>query len=113
MAGELSGAPAGCRDARIKGDVRTREKSELDAVLQVEVDNGAMLELGANNAFGLKAEPIAVELERHLQVVNSQCDDSDSRFHSWILLVSIIGQSDKKMLASSKPPVSRPLAIFR
>jgi hypothetical protein len=42
---ELSGALSGCRDARIKGDVRTREKIELDAVLQVELDNGTMLEL--------------------------------------------------------------------
>lgn len=57
-----------------------------------------MLELGANSPFGLKAEPIAVELERHLQVVNSQCNDSDSRFRSWILLISIIRQSAKKML---------------
>jgi hypothetical protein len=94
MAGELSGAPAGCRDARIKGDVRTREKSELDAVLQVEVDNGAMLELGANNAFGLKAEPIAVELERHLQVVNSQRDDS--AFTVGFSLSRLLGRATKR-----------------
>lgn len=55
---ELSGAPAGCRDVRIRGDVRTREKSELNAVCcGLKFDDGAMLELGANNAFGLKADP--------------------------------------------------------
>src|SRR5215469_14575354 len=93
---ELGGAPGGCRDARIKAEVRTREKSKLHAMLQVEDNNGAMLEFGANNAFGFKPESIAVELERRLQVVNSQCDHSDSRLHRSILLISIVRPSDKR-----------------
>ncbi len=41
-----------------------------------------MLKLCANNAFRFQAKPIAIELERPLQVINSNSDKSDSRLHA-------------------------------
>src|SRR5215813_10175030 len=60
---ELGGAPTRCRDARIKGEVRTGEKRKLEAMLQIEDSYGAVLKFGSNDAFGLKAESVAIELQ--------------------------------------------------
>ena len=40
-----------------------------------------MLELSAEDAFSWKTETIAIEPKRPFQVVHSDGNDSDSRFH--------------------------------
>src|SRR5262249_25572544 len=59
---ELDGTPTRCCDTRIKSEVRTGEKGKLEAMLQVEDSYGTVLELGANNPFGVEAQPVAIEL---------------------------------------------------
>jgi hypothetical protein len=39
------------------GDVGAGKERELDAALEIEENNCAMLELGADDAFGRKAKP--------------------------------------------------------
>jgi hypothetical protein len=48
-----------------------RKERELDAALEIEENNRAMLELGADDAFGRKAKPIAIKLERRHQVIDA------------------------------------------
>jgi hypothetical protein len=92
---ELGGAPTRCRDTRVKSKVRPGEKSKLKAMLQVEDRYGAVRELGANDAFGLKAEPVAIKLKRCLQVIDADRNHPDSRLHGSILPISIFDRATK------------------
>src|SRR5438309_8009524 len=79
---ELGCAPRTDCDARIMGEARARPERELESRLQIEERHGAMLELGADDAFGVQAQPVAVEPQRALEVVNAQGDERDARLHA-------------------------------
>jgi hypothetical protein len=94
--GELGGAPTtGCCHTRIKSEVRTGEKRKLEAMLQIEDNYGAVLELSANNAFALKAQSVPIELQRCLQVIDADRNHPDSRLHNPILLISTFDRETK------------------
>ena len=62
-------------------NVGARPERELEAGLQVEEDDSAMLELLADDALRGQAEAVAVEDERPLQVVDAEGNEGDARFH--------------------------------
>ena len=52
------------------GKAAARPDRKLQAGLQIEERHRAMLELFADDAFGLETQPVAIETQRPLQVVN-------------------------------------------
>src|SRR6184192_2665396 len=64
---ELGCAPRTDCDARIMGEARARPERELEARLQIKESDRAVLELRADDAFGLQAQPVAVEPQRALE----------------------------------------------
>jgi hypothetical protein len=59
----------------------TRPERQLQARLQVEEGDRAMLEFPADDALRAEAESIAVEPHRPVQVVHPECDERDPRLH--------------------------------
>src|SRR6185503_11365876 len=53
----------------------------LQTLTQLEEDDSAVLELLANDAVGRPAQAVAVEGQRSLQIVDTQGDQCDPRFH--------------------------------
>src|SRR5438094_4691119 len=69
-------------DAGILREARSGPERELESRLQIEERHGAILELGADDTFGVQAQPVAVEPQRALEVVNAQGDERDARLHA-------------------------------
>jgi hypothetical protein len=63
------------------GDAFAEPEPELQARLQVEENDRAVLELLADDALGRQAQAIAIEAERPLQVVDADRDQGDPRLH--------------------------------
>src|SRR5262249_52618618 len=63
-----------------------RPNRQLHSVLQVKESHRPIVELFADNAFGHKAQPIAIEPKRPLQVIDNDRDNGDPRFHATPLL---------------------------
>src|SRR5439155_13346616 len=72
-AGRLDG------QAGVAGDAGSRPDGELQAALQVEERDGAVLELLADDAVGRQSEAVPVEPERPLQIVDAQGEHGDPR----------------------------------
>src|SRR5205823_6405287 len=70
------------RDACILREASSRPERELEARLQIKESDRAVLELRADDAFGLQAHSVAVEPQRALEVVNAQGDERDARLHA-------------------------------
>src|SRR5438128_2156246 len=84
--GEVGRARRLGRQAGVAGDAGPRPERELQAGLQVEEGDGAVLELLADDALRRQAEAVAVEAQRPLQVVDAQGEHGDPRFHGhWLL----------------------------
>jgi hypothetical protein len=66
-------------------NARSRPQREFQTRLQVKESNCPMLEFCANNAFGLQAKTIAVELNCPLQIINAKGDKSYPRLHTQTL----------------------------
>src|SRR5262249_1007078 len=77
--GELGRAGAAGSEPRIVSNALSRPEREFQAALQVEESDRAILELGADNAFGLQAQTVPVEPDRPLEIVNAKSDERDSR----------------------------------
>src|SRR3954471_21980104 len=65
----------------VPGQVRPRPERELETGLQLDKDDGAMLELGADDALGRKAETIPVEPQRPIEIVHTEGDQGDIWLH--------------------------------
>ena len=78
---EVGCAGRGGRKPRVVRDARARPECELEARLQIEKRDRAVLELRADDTFGFEAEAVAVEAERSLQVIHAQRDERDARLH--------------------------------
>ena len=48
---------------------------------QVDENDGAALELGADDTLGREAKAIPVEPQRAVQITHTQSDDGEARFH--------------------------------
>lgn len=72
---ELGGATLALGEAAVVRDVGARPERELEAGLQIEEDDGAMLELPADDALRGQAEAVAVEGKRPLQIVDAKGDE--------------------------------------
>jgi len=83
--GKLGRAFAARADACITGNAFSRPERELQIRLQVKKSDGAVLELRAHDTFGLQAEPIAVEPDRPLQIVDPERDERYPGFHGQAL----------------------------
>ena len=79
--GEFGRAAAALRHRGVVGDVRALEDRELQAAGKLEEGDGAMLELGADDAFGRQAQAVAVESERRFEIIDAKRDDGDASFH--------------------------------
>jgi len=78
-------------DPRIVSKTLSRPKRELQAGLQVEESDCAVLELGADDAFGLQAETVTVEPDRPLQIVNAESDEGYPGLHERTLREGLTG----------------------
>ena len=63
----------------------SRPERDLQAGLQIEERNCAVLVLCTNNAVRLQAEAVAVETNCPLQTVNAKRDQGYSRLHTPIV----------------------------
>ncbi|MBX5460868.1 MAG: hypothetical protein IRZ28_07235 [Steroidobacteraceae bacterium] len=61
-----------------------REQRELEAGLQVDEHHRAVVEFLPDDALGLETEPIAVEPQGPLEIVDTERDERDSRLHECI-----------------------------
>ncbi len=71
----------------------SRIQGQYQVVVHVEEDDGAVLELGADDPLGRQPQAVAVEGEGFLQIADAQRDDFDSRFHVDSILVSMFSVS--------------------
>src|SRR5690606_30314597 len=79
--GELRRARPARRQSGVVGDARARPDRKPEAGLQVEEGDGAMLELPADDAFGVQAETVAVEMQGPLQIIHANGDDGHAGLH--------------------------------
>src|SRR6188508_2185032 len=77
----LGGAARTLGDTCVPRQILPGPQGELEAGLEIDEDDRAVLELGAHDASGGKPEPVAVEPERALQVVHAQCYQGDVGIH--------------------------------
>ena len=78
---ELGRASAGDRESGIVRKARSRPERELQARLEIEERDRAVLELRADDALGLQSEPVTVEPHRAVEVVDSERKQRDARLH--------------------------------
>ena len=62
-------------------NIRPRPKRELQPVLQIEKGDCAMLKFRADDPVRRQPQPVAIKLQRPLQIVHALCNDCDSWFH--------------------------------
>src|SRR5262245_32178989 len=86
---ELGLAATAQGDAGIVGQAPARPERELQTGLEIEERDRPVFELRADDAFGLEAEPVAIELDRSLEVVDAECDEGYPRFHERALREAI------------------------
>jgi len=75
-------------NSRIMGDVAALEEREFDAELEFKEHHRAMLELLPDDAFGRKPEPVTIELQRCVKVIDAYRQHADPRFHERYLLLN-------------------------
>src|SRR3546814_14012944 len=63
------------------GDARSRPERQSKTGLEVNKHNSSMLELFTYNTLSGKAQPITIEAQRYLKILNANSDDSDAWFH--------------------------------
>src|SRR5262249_3077078 len=68
-------------DGGVVGQVFARIERQPQSRFEIEEDHGAVLELRTYDALGGPAEPVAIKLQRALQVSDTQREDRDARFH--------------------------------
>src|SRR6266581_2017079 len=69
-------------DPRIASNALSGPQRELQTGLQVEESDCAILELRADDAFGLEAKTVAVEPDCLLQIVDAKSDERNPRLHA-------------------------------
>src|SRR5690606_15371988 len=69
------------RQARVMRNARARPQRQAQARLQIEEGHRTVLELFADDPFSLKTEPVAIELQRFIEVFNAKGDDSNAWLH--------------------------------
>src|SRR4051794_20735755 len=74
-AGGSSGKPG------VPGQVRPRPERELETGLQLEKGDSAVLELGADDALGRKAETVPVEPQCPIEIIHTEGDQGDIWLH--------------------------------
>lgn len=108
---ELGRAATAERDAGIVRDVAAREERQLQARLQVEEGDGALLELRAEDALGRETQAVAIEADGRFEIVDAEGNDAE-RGVSWLLLPHSracgITSTPTSMLWSP-PPMTTPL----
>jgi hypothetical protein len=67
--------------AGVVGDVGAFEDREFQAAGEIEEGDRAMLELAADDALRRQAQPVAVEFQRRLEVIDAEGENGDTRFH--------------------------------
>src|SRR5262245_47914732 len=78
---EVGWASAGDRKPGIVRKARSRPERELQAGLEIEESDRAVLELRADDALGLQSQPVAVEPHRAVEIVDSERKQGDARLH--------------------------------
>lgn len=78
---ELGRAPAPHRHSDVVREARPRPERELQAGLELEERDGAVLELRADNAFGLQSEAVTVKANRSFEIVDAQGQERYPRLH--------------------------------
>src|SRR6266498_5382633 len=85
---ELAAVGGAWLDRRVLCQLRARPHGKDEAVLQLEHRHGpggigvVADELGADNSGRLQAEPVAIELDRSIEVVDGEGDDVDAGLHA-------------------------------
>jgi hypothetical protein len=72
---EFGGTDAAHGKTAITENALTWPQCQLQPVLHIEEDDGAVVEFLADDAFGLHAEAVTIEPEGLLQIVNAEGDD--------------------------------------
>src|SRR5262245_19402813 len=78
---ELGRAPAADGQACVVRQARTRPERELQSGLEIEESDGTVLELSADDAFGLQPEAVTVEPDRSFQIIDAQGQDGNPWLH--------------------------------
>ncbi|MNN73098.1 hypothetical protein D3C81_1891880 [compost metagenome] len=63
----------------------TRRQGQFQPGLQIKEGDSAVLKFLADDAFGLQAQAVAIEMQRSFQIVYAQGDDADTRLHCLFL----------------------------
>jgi len=83
---EAGGAARGDGEPGVMGEVGLFPEREPEPAGKVEKGHSAMLELGADDAPGRKSQPVAVEGERGLEVVDGKRQHGKAGLHRRLLL---------------------------
>ena len=88
--GEFGGAGRLQRQAGVVRKAATRPQRQFQPGLQVDEDDGAVLELGADDAGCREAEAIAVEPQRTVEVIDGQHTAIAAATHPDIELIPVM-----------------------
>ncbi len=68
---EFGRAAPGLRYPCVMGNIGPCKKREFQPTLQIEENNGAMLEFGTDDAFRLQPQAVPVEFERRFEIIDA------------------------------------------
>src|SRR5687767_1357037 len=91
----------------VAGNARPRPERENEPALQLEERDCPVLELAADNALARQPEPVPIERERPIEVVDAKRYDSDSRFHRFGSITMPSSPPGRKPVRSLRRRVSR------
>ena len=87
----LSCASRAKRNFGFMGERCAGPNGELQAMLKIKEGDGAILKLRADDALRRQTEPIAIEPQRSLQIVDTESNDGDPWLHGFS--VASLGES--------------------
>jgi hypothetical protein len=78
---ELGRALRAHRQARVVREALARPERQAQATVQVEERHRAVLELLADDALGVPAQPVTIEAHRALELIDTEREQRDARLH--------------------------------